>query len=124
MSKHPDRAGCYDYPFSKMTTEDASWTVGGTIPYMGSDAEGGIIGVSVICGKNGGNSQFSVRLYDKTNAKTIAEKTQQNVDYPTVLDLGTISNVPTGLSVLELHVKKTSGTSGKTVTLASAILEF
>jgi hypothetical protein len=120
----PDRQGFYDYPFMKLDTEEATYVTGGVIPYPGSNDEGIPKKISVVCGKKGGATTFSVRLYDKTNALVIAKKTNKSNDYPELLDLGTISNVPEGPAIWELQVKKTAGVAGKVVTVASLVIEF
>jgi hypothetical protein len=120
----PDRQGIYDYPFLKLDTEESTYVTGGVIPYPGSDEEGIPTKISVVCGKKGESTTFSVRIYDKTNALVIAKKTNKSDDYPSILDLGTVSNVPEGPAIWEIQVKKTAGVAGKVVTAASVVMEF
>jgi hypothetical protein len=108
----------------KLDTEESSYVSAGVIPYPGSDVEGIPKKISVVCGKKGGATTFSVRLYDKTHALVIANQTNKDDDYPTLRDLGTISNVPEGPAIWEVQVKKTAGNAGKVVTVASLIMEF
>ena len=124
MSGQTDRSGFYDYPFMKFETEEAVWAVAGVIPYLGSDTEGAFKKISVVCGKQGGATTFSVRVFDRTNALLIARKSNMADDYPVLLDLGSITNVPEGLAILEVQIKKTAGVAGKTVTVASVVMEF
>lgn len=119
-----DRQGPYDYPFMKLDTEESSYVSAGVIPFPGSDVEGIPKKINAVCGKKGGSTTFSVRLYDKTHALVIAKKTNQDDDYPTLLDLGTISNVPEGPAIWEVQIKKTAGNEGKVVTVASLVMEF
>ena len=119
-----NRQGIFDYPFMKLDTEEASYVSAGVIAYPGSDVEGAPQKISAVCGKKGGTTTFSVRLYDKTNALVIAKQTNQSNNYPELLDLGAITNVPEGPAIWEVQVKKTAGDAGKVVTVASLVMEF
>ena len=119
-----NRQGIFDYPFMKLDTEEASYVSAGVIPFPGSDVEGIPKKISAVCGKKGGTTTFSVRLYDKTNALVIAKQTNQSNNYPELLDLGAITNVPEGPAIWEVQVKKTAGDAGKVVTVASLVMEF
>jgi len=120
----PNRQGIFDYTFTKLETEEASYTASGVIAYPGSDVEGAPQKISAVCGKQGGTTTFSVRLYDKTNALVIAKQTNQADNYPILLDLGAITNVPEGPAIWEVQIKKTAGDAGKVVTIASLVMEF
>ena len=52
-----------------------------------------------------------MRVYDKTNDNVVCESGDISGGTETLTDLGVISNVPSGKSVLELHVKIVSGSS-------------
>lgn len=124
MSGYPDRNGIYDYTFTKLDTEEATYVVGGVIPYPGSDAVGVPIKISVVCGKKGGGTTYSVRVFDKTNALVIAQQLNESDTYPILKDLGTISNVSEDPAIWEVQVKKTAGDEGKVVSVASVEMEF
>ena len=66
---------------------------------------------SVMSRQNAGIT-VSVRIYDLTNSNTIAETTAQSPSTddgdPTVLDLGTVSNLPTTEAVFEIQVASSS----------------
>jgi len=119
-----NRQGIFDYPFMKLETEEASYVSAGVIAYPGSDVEGTPTKISVVCGKKGGTTTFSVRIFDKTNALVIAADYNKDDDYPALRDLGAISNVSEGPAIWEVQIKKTAGVAGKVVTAASVVMEF
>jgi len=51
------------------------------------------------------SSPGSLRIYDTTNAKIIAELTDIDNENPQILDLGTLSNLPTGEALIEVQGK-------------------
>lgn len=79
--------------------------------YGGSTSWGNIVQILLLSenGSDTGNKKYDVRLYDATNATVIAEVLAIQYDGLGIQDLGTISNVPTGQAVFEVHVRK-SGT--------------
>jgi len=108
----------------RLDTEESTYVTAGVIPYPGSDAVGAPIRISVVCGKKGGSTTFSVRIFDKTNAQVIAADFNKDDDYPTLRDLGSITNVSETPSIWEVQIKKTAGAEGKTVSVASVVMEF
>lgn len=75
--------------------------------FLGNNGMSTIQSVHVVASSTG--AEYSVRLYDLTNARIIAEKTGLTNTEKEVIDLGTISNIPTNKAVLELHIKRTTG---------------
>lgn len=47
----------------------------------------------------------AIRLFDATNSLVIAEKTGITEEDPTIFDMGTISNIPTGEAIFEIQLK-------------------
>lgn len=58
---------------------------------------------------SGGITDFSVTVIDATNAKIIATNTFTNTDENSVVDVGTLSNIPTQQAIIEFLVKKNGG---------------
>lgn len=56
------------------------------------------------------DGNFSARMYDVTNNHLIAEQTGLTNTRPTIIDLGTIQYQPTNNCLLEIQIKKDSGT--------------
>lgn len=78
----------------------------------------------ILCVKVLGNitsNSYQVRLYDITNSKLMATGTFTNTT-PVMNNLGTISNIPTTSSLLEVHVKSSSLLS--TVTINKVIIYY
>lgn len=63
-------------------------------------------------------SSYDITLYDQTNSQTIATLNGQTNTVGALLDLGTLSNLPTGQAILRIELKKTSG--GGTIAVANA----
>ncbi len=54
---------------------------------------------------------MDIRVYDVTNSQVICEKIDITSGTPVVIDLGTISNLPTGAAVWEVQLLGTGGGS-------------
>jgi len=61
-----------------------------------------------------------VRIYDSTNAQVVCEKTGINSLIPTIVDLGTLSNLPSGESIFEIQAKSPE----EEVYISGLIIEF
>lgn len=85
--------------------------------YAGSENIGTLDYVEIIAYKDSSITSYDVRIYDKSNGNIIAEKTGNTNDVSEIIDLGTISNVPTGASVFECQVRKTGGNNKKYVVI-------
>jgi hypothetical protein len=57
---------------------------------------------------------YSLRLYDLTNSNVIAEKTGNNNTTSLLIDMGTLSNLPTNAALFEVQVKRDTGTDNPT----------
>lgn len=80
----------------------------GTFIYPGSNHMTNISKITGIGYMESGVTNYSIRIYDKTNNLTIVENTFTNINED-ILNLGLISNIPTEESVIEISVKKTGG---------------
>lgn len=78
--------------------------------FEGSKKAGNIEKIMAIGHMDAGVTNFSIEVFDSTNALQIAEATFTDTTPDSELDLGTISNVPTGRAKIEINVKKTGGT--------------
>lgn len=68
-----------------------------------------ILSVDVIARANSINNSFSLRLYDVYNSKVVAEKTGLNNSQIEIIDLGDILYQPENKTILELQIKRDSG---------------
>lgn len=66
----------------------------------------------------------SIRIYDVTNGNVIAEQTGLSYSGWIILDMGTLSNVPSGEAIWEFQAKRDSGAQAPEFRVASAILSF
>lgn len=114
MTQYVDRKGIYDYPFTKVVTGDTSYFSAHTFLFHGSDMVGVPASIFALCGIIDSGAFLDVRIYDVTNLQTIAEKTGITDFYPTVHDLGAISNVPAAQAVWEVQLlsENTPGPDG------------
>lgn len=62
-------------------------------------------GIDLLIGSNRADQDASFRLYDRTNALQIAEVTVTSLDR-IIVDVGTLSNLPTGNAVVEVQGKR------------------
>lgn len=106
-----------------LTHKPSSYTVVYRFSYPGSTAAGTIQTVTAIAYQLG-TSTYSIRVQDITNGTTIAEATGQTNNTPAIIDLGTISNVPTGAAVFELQQNKTAGHPSDKVSASFVQLEL
>lgn len=84
----------------------------GTFVYPGKNNTQNIIKICAVAFIDLNQTSFSIRIDDKTNDLTIAENTFTNTT-ETLLDLGTISNVPDEQAIIEVCVKKDGVGGGK-----------
>ena len=57
----------------------------------------------------GGTPSMDIKVFDVTNLMTIAEKTNVTNTVETITDLGTLSNLPTGLALFEVQLRAPVG---------------
>lgn len=104
-------------------TGNSSYSVAARFVVRGSAEEGTPIHIKVVAGGDG--NTMKVKLYDKTNAKTIAEKTDiPDLSGDTELyDLGTIANYPVSEAVFEVQIEAGSDI-GDYANISAIILEW
>lgn len=66
----------------------------------------------------------SLRIYDVTNGNVIASQTGLVYEGWTILDMGTLSNIPSGEAIWEFQAKRDSGVKSPEFRVASAVLTF
>jgi hypothetical protein len=92
------------------TTVNASTlTVVGHMIFRGSNIVGIPTSIDAILGHSSTGVQF--QLYDYTNSKIICDVTTTNVG-PVLINCGSISNIPTGLSIFQFKLRRT-GSNGQ-----------
>jgi hypothetical protein len=110
-------------PFAKVNSKSDSYVTVGCFVFRGSSVMGTPSSIHAIAGVQVA-SGYSARVYDVTNSQTICEKVQGSESFPSVVDLGSISNVPTGAAVWEFQLKRDGGTGNSDVEAASIDVRF
>lgn len=77
--------------------------------YEGSNISGELKKIVAFGYKDSGVTNFSIKIYDKTNNLIIAENTFTDSS-ENFLDITPLSNIPTTRSLIEILIKKTGGT--------------
>ena len=67
---------------------------------------------------------MDVRVYDVENSLVVAEVLGVSLPYPSMVDLGSISNVSQDRAIWELQYRRASGSGNQTVSCSSATLEY
>lgn len=114
------------FTYTPRTTYSSSLVyqrVGGPFKYQGSDNVGNIDYIEVVAYKDALPTSYDVRIYDSTNGTVLAESTGLTNTDEQIIDLGTISNIPSGPSLLEVQVKQSGGTT-KNVYLEQVLIYF
>jgi len=122
---YPDRSGIFDLTFTNVVTGNTAYTTAHTFIFEGSDAVGVPKAFHIIGGIIDSGAVQWIRIYDVTNAQVICELTGITSDFPVILDLGALSNVPTGMAIWEVQqlTENLPGPDGD-VQVASAYMEF
>jgi len=68
-------------------------------------------------------TEYSIRIYDKTNNIVVAEKMGLSNTQDEIIDMGTIVNSSSG-TILEIHAKKTTGKTNKKVYVEQATIYY
>ena len=105
-----------------LSTSNAAYTTMARFVYEGSIDVGTPIVMKIIAATPDATS-YDLRIFDVTNTLTIAEVTGQVNTTPVVVDLGTISNIPTGAAVFEVQLLRT-GTGGQTAEVSAFSMEL
>lgn len=79
--------------------------------YGGTDTELSIQKIEAIVYLQQANVTMSVRVFDLTNANTIAEVSNIGLTTPSIVDLGTISNLPTTEAIFEVQILRDNNPS-------------
>lgn len=83
--------------------------------FAGTDAIGTPTAFKAIGFKDATPTSWDIQVVDLTNALTIATKTGNTGTAAEIVDMGTLSNLPTGPAMFEVQLKRTGGTGGSEV---------
>jgi len=96
-------------PRTSDTTATSYKTIRSSFKYAGSDEIGVINYIEIIGYKDSSPTSYAVRVYDVTNNNILAEKTGLTNTEEEIIDLGSISNIPTQSAILEIQAKRVGG---------------
>ena len=83
--------------------------------YNGSDKIGLLDYIDVVSKMQNGISSYDIRVVNADNGDVIVEKNGlSNTNYETV-DLGTLINIPTSESIMEVEIRRVGGNGNKDV---------
>lgn len=96
------------YPSNLKKQKKTAYTVVTNFNYKGSNSVGTINYIEVISYMDSTVTNYKIRVIDRNTGNILVEKTGLNNITPQLFDLGTITNVPSVNSMLEIHVYKNS----------------
>jgi len=100
----------------QLTSAQTSFKVLAKFIYRGSNLVGIPNSIRILAWTSA--TSGDIKFFDKTNGNTIVEKNITN-SVEAVIDMGTLSNIPTTEAVIEIQAKKTGGGA---VFIAAAVL--
>lgn len=101
-------------------TNSSTYLLAQKILFAGSDILGTLSSIKVIASITGSGKAGKVRIIDTTHGSIICENTNINTTSPAIFDLGSISNIPTGISDLQIQYSK--GTANKILLYSATII--
>lgn len=109
--------------FSKDEDKLSVYKTLGVVPYSGALKAGVPTRIWVVAGVVTAPT-MDVRVYDIENDLVVAEKLGVSDSFPSMVDMGAISNVSNGPTIWEFQYRRASGSGNQTVALSSATLEY
>lgn len=95
------------------------------IIYYGSGSIGDIISIEVVAYMADKVDSYDIKIVDKKNGSAvIAEKTGLTNTTDEIIDMGTISNLPTGKSRFEVQIKKNGNDKSAKVYLDTILIKY
>jgi len=92
-----------------LTTSNSSYEVHTAFRFGGTSTLGTPTAIKAVVSLDGGDSTGYVKIYDRSNNKTIVSKSFTNDDIH-ILNLGSLSNLPSNEAVWEVQIKANNAT--------------
>ena len=102
-------------------TKNATYTVLSRFIFRGTIALGTPTNIKIVAHVKTAAKPGDVKVYDLTNTETICEVTGINGTSSYIIDLGTISNLPSGEAIFEIQAKDPLGDE---IRVSGLIVEF
>lgn len=93
------------YPFLYSVNAAATYTATCRFIYFGSSSTS-IVKIEAVAYKDPTATTFDIKVINLTNSLTIAEVLAQTASTSAIIDLGTIANIPTTKTMLEVQVRR------------------
>jgi hypothetical protein len=106
MLNYPDRSGVFDLPFTKVVTGNTAYTTAHVFCFQGTDMVGLMTKLTFIGGFIDTGATQDIRIYDVTHQVVIAEVTGVSVEFPAIVNLGTLSNLSEGHAIWEVQQRR------------------
>lgn len=98
-------------PVSKNKIKSADYYLTTNFHFIGTDLAGPISNFELVGYKHDDIDSYDAKIIDYDTGNVLVEKLGINNNELSNIDLGPISNVPTGDSNLELHIRRNGGTT-------------
>lgn len=110
-------------PFSwaQIQTTSGTYLAVGAFVFHGTATLGVPTAITLVAGMAQAAMSGSFRVQDLTNALTIAEITGNTDLYPSIIDMGTLSNLSAGQAIWEFQIKRDTGNGSAKKVIASAL---
>ncbi len=94
------------------TLSATSWAIERRFMFAGTSKVGAITKIFLNCWRTAGTGTFDLRIVNAENAQVICTATlQSSTDDANIIDMGTISNLPTTRTIFEVQGQVSSGTT-------------
>lgn len=109
---------------SDLNTVSATYVRAGVFRFGGTNTLGTPTKIKVVGWKDAATTSWDLQILDITNVTTIAVKTGNTGNSPEIVDMGTLSNLPTAEAMFEAQLKRAGGTGGNMVHVNALSIEF
>jgi len=116
----PTFGGALPVSFTSLETISGTYLEVGTFIWPGSDKVGTPTMLEVVGAVSNVSASADIRIYDVDNGNTIAEVLGSSALYPTIVDLGTISNVTTDEALWQIQVRRATGSGANQKAVAGS----
>lgn len=77
--------------------------------------------IKCIAFQEGDITSFDIQIVDTTNQNLIATQNSTNTNEQTLVDLGTLSNIPTDTATLEVWTKRNGGSTDSSINIVEVV---
>jgi hypothetical protein len=107
-----------------LKTTSTSWTMVDNFMFPGSSIASGNVYRILVNAQGESGVTFKIRIYNVSVLQEIASITGQTNTVPQIIDLGSLSNIPSTDAMFEVHVARTAGSDPNGILYQSTLLEY